>query len=92
MVAAVRVHKTGGPEALTYDEAASTFSEILGRPIRYLGQPDDEARAAMLARGMPEFYVDALIDVAAGRKAQVVGFAGFDELIHGYLCKDSLPL
>jgi uncharacterized protein YbjT (DUF2867 family) len=59
-----RIYDITGPEALTYDEAASQFSEILGRPIRYLGQPDEEARAAMLARGMPEFYVDALIEVA----------------------------
>ncbi|HKN55148.1 MAG TPA: NAD(P)H-binding protein, partial [Amycolatopsis sp.] len=44
-----QIYDITGPEALTYDEAASTFSEILGRPIRYLGQPDDEARAAMLA-------------------------------------------
>ncbi|MGW2646255.1 hypothetical protein ACWC2T_15345 [Streptomyces sp. NPDC001393] len=32
--------------------------------MRYVGLPDDEARAATLRRGMPEFHVDALIGVA----------------------------
>ncbi|MFD8543213.1 SDR family oxidoreductase [Streptomyces sp. NPDC059649] len=58
------VHDLTGPEALTYAEAAETFSEVLGKPVRYVGLPDDEARAAMLSRGLPEFYADALIDVA----------------------------
>ncbi len=59
-----RVYDITGPEALTYDEAAAQFSEILGRPVRYISQPDEEARTTMLARGMPEFYVEALIEVA----------------------------
>ena len=59
-----RTYDITGPEALTYDETAEQFSEILGRSVRYISQPDDEARAAMLARGMPEFYADALIEVA----------------------------
>jgi len=58
------IYDITGPEALTYDEAARRFSEILDRPVRYVSQPDDEARAAMLSRGMPEFYADALIEVA----------------------------
>jgi uncharacterized protein YbjT (DUF2867 family) len=59
-----RVYDITGPEALTYDEAADRFSAVLGRPVRYAGPPDDEARAAMLRRGMPEFQVDTLIEVA----------------------------
>jgi uncharacterized protein YbjT (DUF2867 family) len=59
-----RVHDLTGPEALTYDEAAQEFSRVLGRPVRHVGLPDDEARAVMLGRGMPEFQADALIGVA----------------------------
>ncbi|ANP50149.1 uncharacterized protein YbjT (DUF2867 family) [Streptomyces griseochromogenes] len=59
-----RVYDLTGPEALTYAEAAEAFSGVLGRPVRYVGLPDHEARAAMLSRGMPEFHVDALIEVA----------------------------
>ncbi|MFJ9821543.1 SDR family oxidoreductase [Streptomyces sp. NPDC101151] len=58
------IYDLTGPKALTYAEAAEVFSEILGKPVRYVGLPDDEARAAMLSRNMPEFYVDALIRVA----------------------------
>lgn len=53
-----------GPEALTYPQAADVFSAVLDRPVRYVRRSDDEARAAMLHRGMPEFYANALIDVA----------------------------
>lgn len=59
-----RVYDITGPEAFTYAEAAARFSAVLGRPVRYAGLPDDEARAGMLSRGMPEFQVDALLDVA----------------------------
>jgi uncharacterized protein YbjT (DUF2867 family) len=58
------VHDLTGPEALTYTEAAEVFSGVLGRPVRYVGLPDDEARAAMLSRGIPEFHADALVGVA----------------------------
>ncbi|GHE00374.1 NmrA family NAD(P)-binding protein [Streptomyces alanosinicus] len=59
-----RVYDLTGPRALTYAEAAEQFSEVLGRPVRYVGPADDEARAMMLGRGMPRFQADALIEVA----------------------------
>ncbi|MEE4419048.1 SDR family oxidoreductase [Streptomyces bugieae] len=59
-----RVYDLTGPQALTYAEAAEVFSDVLGKPVRYVGLPDDAARTAMLSRGMPEFYADALIEVA----------------------------
>ncbi|MGW3173895.1 NmrA family NAD(P)-binding protein [Streptomyces sp. NPDC001153] len=59
-----RVYDLTGPKALTYAEAAEELSDVLGKPVRYVGLPDDEARVAMLSRGMPEFHVDALIGVA----------------------------
>ncbi|MEV6115235.1 hypothetical protein AB0L59_22645 [Streptomyces sp. NPDC052109] len=59
-----RVYDLTGPKALTYAGAAEEQSDVLGRPVRYVGLQDDEARAAMLSRGMPEFHVDALTGVA----------------------------
>ncbi|MGW1049205.1 SDR family oxidoreductase [Streptomyces sp. NPDC002521] len=59
-----RVYDLTGPKALTYAEAAAEFSDVLGKPVRYVGPADDEARAMMLARGVPEFQADALIEVA----------------------------
>lgn len=58
------VYDLTGPKALTYAEAAEEISAVLGKPVRYVGLEDDEARAAMLSRGIPEFHVDALIGVA----------------------------
>lgn len=53
-----------GPAALTYAEAADVFSAVLGRPVRYRGLSDEQARAALLGRGVPEFHADALVEVA----------------------------
>ncbi|WP_245614521.1 NAD(P)H-binding protein [Actinokineospora inagensis] len=59
-----RVYSLTGPAALTYPQAAATFADVLGKPVRYLGFPDDEARSRLVGQGMPEFHADALIDVA----------------------------
>ncbi|GHF68564.1 uncharacterized protein YbjT (DUF2867 family) [Amycolatopsis bartoniae] len=59
-----RTYDLTGPEALTYGDAAKVFSKVLGKPVRYVASPDAEARAAMLARGIPAFHADLLIEVA----------------------------
>lgn len=59
-----RVYQLTGPKALTYPEAAAVFADVLGKPVRYVGLPDDQARAAMLNRGVPQFHADTLIEVA----------------------------
>jgi uncharacterized protein YbjT (DUF2867 family) len=53
-----------GPAALTYREAAAVLSEVLGREIRFTELTDEDARAGMIARGLPEFHADYLIGVA----------------------------
>lgn len=53
-----REYPVTGPEALRPGDRVRILAETLGREIRYEAQPDDEARAEMLAR-MPERYVDA---------------------------------
>ncbi|MDL4814183.1 SDR family oxidoreductase [Actinomadura opuntiae] len=59
-----RVYALTGPEALTYDDAAEVLSRLLDRPVRFVGLSDSDARAAMLERGLPEYYADALIEVS----------------------------
>ncbi|WP_028921007.1 SDR family oxidoreductase [Pseudonocardia acaciae] len=58
------VYDITGPQALTYDEAAATLTEVLAEPVRFVELTDEQARAAMLQRGLPEFYADALIEVS----------------------------
>jgi len=53
-----REYSVTGPEALRPGDRVRILSEVLGREIRYEAQPDEEARAEMLAQ-MPERYVEA---------------------------------
>jgi uncharacterized protein YbjT (DUF2867 family) len=53
-----REYPVTGPEALRPGERVRILGEVLGRELRYEAQPDDEARAEMLAQ-MPAEYVDA---------------------------------
>jgi uncharacterized protein YbjT (DUF2867 family) len=64
-----------GPEAIDYAQVAETFSQVLGRPVRYVDLAPEQARLAMLGRGLPEWLVDILLETssiyAAGRGAPV---------------------
>jgi uncharacterized protein YbjT (DUF2867 family) len=50
-----------GPEALTFAEAAEQLSAVLGKPVRYMDISREDARKALLQRGMPEWYVEDLL-------------------------------
>jgi uncharacterized protein YbjT (DUF2867 family) len=54
-----------GPEPLSYADIAQVFSRVVGRPVRYVDVAVDQARAGMLADGIPEWLVDALLDLGA---------------------------
>jgi uncharacterized protein YbjT (DUF2867 family) len=56
-----RVYTVSGPEPLRPADRARILGEVLGRDLRFEGQPDDEARAEMSTR-MPAAYVDAFFD------------------------------
>lgn len=58
-----QAYELSGPEALSYADAATTLSRVLGKPVGYVPVSDDAARAGMLAAGMPDFYVDYLLDL-----------------------------
>ncbi|HXO09623.1 MAG TPA: hypothetical protein VN880_16395, partial [Solirubrobacteraceae bacterium] len=46
------------------ERAAQTFAAVLDQPCAFVELSDDEARARMVARGLPDFHVDALIEVS----------------------------
>jgi uncharacterized protein YbjT (DUF2867 family) len=52
-----------GPEALTNREIARILSGTLGREIRYIDLPAPQLKQALLAAGVPEWSVDALLDL-----------------------------
>ncbi|RCR70693.1 SDR family oxidoreductase [Larkinella punicea] len=51
-----------GPEALTHQQMAAHFSDILGRPVLYIDVPPAHLRQALLSVGFPEWQADGLIE------------------------------
>jgi uncharacterized protein YbjT (DUF2867 family) len=50
--------------ATNYGQLAEVFSQVLGRPIAYIGVTLEQAEAAMKARNMPDWLVGHLIAIA----------------------------
>lgn len=53
-----RSYAVSGPQALTPADQVATLGQVLRRDLRFVAQPDDEARAEM-SKTMPAKYVDA---------------------------------
>lgn len=49
-----------GPEALSYDDIAAVLSAAQGRPLEHRAVTVDEARASMVAAGIPDAYAAML--------------------------------
>lgn len=58
-----------GSEALSNQQVAAIFSEVLGRTINYVDIPEDTARQGMQNAGMPDIIVNALLELYASYKA-----------------------
>ena len=57
-----------GPESLTMAEVAEKLSAVVGKSIRYVDVPPEEAKAARLAAGMPPYLADGLDELFAERR------------------------
>jgi uncharacterized protein YbjT (DUF2867 family) len=57
-----------GPEALSISDVARILSNVAGREIRYVDVPESAARDAMLEAHIPEWQVDALLELHAINK------------------------
>lgn len=44
-----------GPEAISFHDVADTFSDVLGREVRYISVPHEAAFQSMVSMGMPEW-------------------------------------
>jgi uncharacterized protein YbjT (DUF2867 family) len=64
-----------GPEALSMSEAAQKLAAAIGKPVKYVDVPPDAARKAMVAQGIPAWFVEDLLKLmevfAAGYAATV---------------------
>jgi uncharacterized protein YbjT (DUF2867 family) len=59
---------TGG-EALSYRQATGILGEAIGRPLRFIDEPFDEARARLTRAGQPSWLIDSLLAIAAYQRA-----------------------
>jgi uncharacterized protein YbjT (DUF2867 family) len=58
-----KIYELNGPEALNYAEVATKISKHAGRAVQYVDISIEAQRKAMLDQGMPEWQVNALIDL-----------------------------
>jgi uncharacterized protein YbjT (DUF2867 family) len=64
-----KIYPLTGPEALTMAEVAQRLSRVIGKEVRYVNVPPDDARKARLAAGMTPYMADALSELFAERRA-----------------------
>ncbi len=54
-----------GPESLTLGDMTVILSRVLGKPIRYIEQPDAEYSKDLLNAHLPQYVVDGLVETFA---------------------------
>jgi uncharacterized protein YbjT (DUF2867 family) len=59
---------TGG-EALSYRQATDILGKAIGRPLRFIDEPVEEARARLTRAGQPLWLVDSMLAIATYQRA-----------------------
>jgi len=72
-----------GPQSLTHGQLVATIGEVLGRTLRYQELPPEAATQGMLAQGLPEPFVRALMARYARGLGQAAPVTGEVERILG---------
>jgi uncharacterized protein YbjT (DUF2867 family) len=60
-----KAYSVTGPQALSGDEAAAVFAEVLGKPVQHIRIDDDAFRASLESFGLPQWTVDAYVEMSA---------------------------
>ena len=72
-----KIYELNGPEAITQDDLAKRIAAKAGREVKHVNIPCEAHQKAMLDLGMPEWQVNALIELqdyyVSGRAASVDG-------------------
>ncbi|WP_078971316.1 NmrA family NAD(P)-binding protein [Streptomyces chattanoogensis] len=80
-----------GPQALTLPQLAARFGTVVGRPVRYVDVPLDDAwRAAMADRGVPPWVIDGLYGLYANYRRE--GVAGLGDGVQRVLGRRPRPV
>jgi len=72
-----------GPQSLTHQQMVAIIGEVLGRPLRYQELPPEAARQGMVAQGLPEPFVQALLARYARGVGQAAPVSGEVEKLLG---------
>lgn len=59
----------GGPDALSWDDVAATFSRVLGRPVQHVRMDAAAFEVAALRTGLPDFVVQAITATASSARS-----------------------
>ncbi len=72
-----KIYELNGPEAVTYAELADRISRVAQRKVSYIDIPESTQRQSMLDLGMPEWQVNALLELqqyyTSGQGGEVTG-------------------
>ena len=58
-----KTYELNGPESVSNTELAQRISLVAGRTVTYVDIPETAQRSSMLELGMPEWQVDAILDL-----------------------------
>jgi len=58
-----------GSEAMSYRQAAEIIGAVIGKPVRFVDESQDEARARRVREGMPPAVIESALAIAAYQRA-----------------------
>lgn len=58
-----KTYELNGPDALSSDELARRISRVVGSEVHYVDLPSAEMKRALASAGMPEWLVNALVEL-----------------------------
>ena len=62
-----------GPEALSMAEQVAKLGAVIEKPLRFVDVTPDAARDQMTQAGLPEAYIQAMLEISAEVKAGRAG-------------------
>jgi len=57
-----KIYNPTGPESSTMQDAAEALGHVLGKPVHYVGLPQEAARDAMLGFGLSRWFAGNVVD------------------------------
>ncbi len=85
-----KIYELNGPEAVSCGELAERITRVANRPVKYVDIPEAAQRKSMLDLGMPEWQVNALLEL---QEYYVQGRAGMvTDVLPGLLGRPPVKL